>query len=278
MAGWTDFSQGLSAREYLNYRYETEGDLKLFLPDEDFVREWEGWLSDSGGSDVPCIVNEILSDEMMDLGLVSTPAGKIPVAYARSRASFEKWACALYPNGFASGIPVSVNAFTIKVKHPDLQDHRMILLNRMGYSALSGDDVDVPEEEWLEKSKTIRLAHEICHYFSLRALGRMQNHLLDEIVADCAGQLAAFGHFSASLQKRFFGISGKSVLPGGRFFFYVRKLNEDAVPDVLEETEAALTGLEGYLRQNPEMTLDEHQLRLITKLLTTGICEMRELD
>ena len=258
-------TESLSAHEYLGRRYGLDVFPDLPLADEPFVREWE-------------IIKDVLSGEAVTSWLEKTPAGGIPVVYARSRASFGRAVNALSPGGDSADISPSVNAFTIKAKHPDLPGHRVIILNRSGYSALSEKELGMEEEEWLEKSMTLRLHHEICHYFSLRVLGGMRNHLLDEIAADCVGQLAAFGTFKAPLQKLFFGISQGGVLSGGRFFFYVKKLREDAVGAVLEETEAALSNLESYLSKNPDMVLEPNRPRLVTKLLTAGIPGIRALD
>ncbi|MDR1979202.1 MAG: hypothetical protein LBQ42_10770 [Synergistaceae bacterium] len=276
-----DFSEGISAREYLDHRYgvrecsEPEGS-GLPLDDEDFVREWEAWLDDPESA--PSDVRDVLSDETISFRLETTPAGRLPVAYTTSRNSFERLARMLYPGGGMTEIPASVNAFTIKAKHPDLHGHRLILLHRMGYSALSGDEMGIAEEEWIEKSRIIRLHHEISHYFSLRVLGGMRNHALDEIAADCAGQLAAFGTFSASTQKRFFGISEGRVLPGGRFSFYIKRLRADSTDEVLEETESALSTLENYLSRNSDMTRESARPRLITRLLAAGIRGIRDLQ
>ena len=263
-----------SAREYLTHRYKLDALANLPLADEPFVREWGNWLANP--KDSPSGVKDVLFDEATVTWLESTPVGKIPVIHTSSRESFERAVKTLYP-GSATGIPANVNAFTLKTKLPSLDGHRIIILNRSGYSALSGKELGMEEEEWLEKSMTLRLNHEICHYFSLRALGGMRNHVLDEIAADCAGQLAAFGAFRASLQRLFFGISQGSVLPGGRFSFYVKTLRGSSVDTVLKETEVALTSLEGYLSGNPDMTLKPNRSRLAAKLLTAGISGIREL-
>ncbi|MDR2528282.1 MAG: hypothetical protein LBD04_04590 [Synergistaceae bacterium] len=265
-----------NADKYLAHRYE--GELPdLPMPDEPFVREWEAWLNNPEGSDVPPTVkNTFFLSGDADFWLERTFAGRVPVGYARSRDGFKRLVNALYPG--AGEIPASVNAFTIKSKRPELEGHRVMLLGRAGYSALPAGDVKIPEEEWLEKSMTIRLNHEACHYFSLRAMGGMRNHALDEIAADCAGQLAAFGTFNAALQRRFFGIADGKILSGGRFSFYVKTLDENAVSMVLEETDAALSTLERYLLANPDMTLKSNRPRLLMKLLSAGIQEIRELQ
>ena len=267
------------SREYLAHRYELDALPDFPLADEPFVHEWKIWLDNPNES--PSDVKDILSDNATASWLEKTFAGKIPVIYTKSRTSFERVHSVLYPGGFEAGIPMSVNAFTIKTKHQALPGHRIILLNHSGYSALSGKELRMEEEMWLEQSMTLRLYHEICHYFSLRVLGGMRNHALDEIAADCLGQLAAFGVFRASLQRLFFGIShdaerGK-ILPGGRLSFYVKTLSDASVDMVVEETLSALSSLENYLSRNPDMTLEPNRPLLVTKLLTAGISGIRGL-
>jgi hypothetical protein len=98
-------------------------------------------------------------------------------------------------------------------------------------------------------------------------------------VADCAGQLAAFGHYDASLQRKFFGMEeGDRIAPGGRLGFYVKHLPEDAIPMVCRKMNEALNGLEGYLEKNPEMTRTRRRPELIVKLAVLGIPGIAELD
>ena len=261
--------------EYLAHRYELDALPDLPLADEPFVREWEVWLENPKES--PSCVKEVLSGEATISWLENTIVGRIPVVCTRSRNSFERALGVLRPGGFTAGIPVSVNAFTIKPKHPALPGHRIILLNHSGYSALSGKEFGMEEDAWFEKSMTLRLNHEICHYFSLRVLGGMRNHALDEIAADCVGQLAAFGVFKAAIQKLFFGISDGGILPGGRFSFYVKTLSGASVDIIMEETLAAISNLEVYLSVNPDMAIKPNRPRLITKLLSAGISGISDL-
>jgi hypothetical protein len=139
--------------------------------------------------------------------------------------------------------------------------------------------VGIEDEEWLEKSAAIRLHHECCHYFTLRVLGGMKNHALDEVVADCAGQLSAFGRYDAALQRKFFGLKdGNEIAPNGRLGFYVKKLPQGAVPLVCRKVEEALDSLEDYLVQNAEMARVNRRSELIVKLATLGLAGIAELS
>jgi hypothetical protein len=187
------------------------------------------------------------------------------------RENFERLVALLSAQNERRPLPVSVNAFTVPAKATEFREHRVICLARAGYSALSCTDVGLTDDEWLEKSLTIRLNHECCHYFTLRALGGMKNHALDEIVADCVGQLAAFGCFSADMQRRFFGISKGTLSPEGRLSFYVRTLPSGAVTRVCSEVDRALDGLERYLSENPDERLENSRPSLIMRLASAGI-------
>jgi hypothetical protein len=104
----------------------------------------------------------------------------------------------------------------------------------------------------------------------------MKNHALDEIAADCVGQLATFGVFSASLQRLFFGLLDSGFKPGGRFGYYVKKLPEGAVGHVCGCVNRALSMLEKYLAENPAMTDEQNRANLIVKLVTNGIKGIEE--
>jgi hypothetical protein len=263
----------ISADEYLERRYEACECPPLPMRDEEFAVDWETWLK--APEEAPCqALRDALTNGKVRAWIERSPYGGIPVLYALERGVFEALVSDIY-DGNRRTLPASVNAFTIKSKQRGLEGHRVILLNRSGYSGILGADAGCREDEWMEKSMTIRLNHEVCHYMSLRVLGGMQNHALDEIAADCAGQLAAFGAFRAALQKKFFGISDGNILPGGRFSFYVKNLREEDIGAVLDETEAALAGLEDYLSKNPDMARTPNRPRLVLKLLTTGIQEIR---
>ena len=264
-----------TADEYLAHRYERPDNLVLPMADEGFVSSWDIWLDQPASA--PATVREILSDGSVEAWLESTPAGRAPVIYAASRESFVRTAQLLNPGAFKAGLPDSVNAFTINSRAEDIATHRVILLGRAGYSMLSGETLGFAPDEWLEKSKAVRLAHEVCHYFTLRAMGGMKNHALDEIAADCSGQLAAFGSFSARRQELFFGIDSGKPLPGGRFHFYVKNLSPESVERICVETTSAISSLEGFLRRNPEMALEKNRTSLVMSIASAGIKGIRDL-
>ena len=269
------FMDAVMAEKYLGHRYEAPKRQKFPLPDEVFTSEWAAWL-EGRNNHFPEEAGALFSQAKV--WLEETPAGRIPVVYTQDRRIFERVTAILSMEDEERTLPRSVNAFTIPAKHPVLAGHRVICLAEAGYSALSGKDVGADDEEWMEKSAVIRLHHEICHYFTLRVLGGMKNHALDEVAADCAGQLAAFGRYDASLQRKFFGLQDGGIAPSGRLRFYVKNLPEGAVLSVCRKVEEALDSLEGYLARNPEMTRADRRPELIVKLSALGLAGIAELS
>jgi hypothetical protein len=265
----------MMADKYLEHKYPKPEPRDFPLPDENFIKVWDAWLKGGG---FPGEAGALL--ESARVWLEATPAGRVPVVYTEDRRTFERLTAILSEEDQTAEnvFPASVKAFTILCAHPMFQGHRVILLAKAGYSALSGESVGRGDEEWMEKSATIRLHHECCHYFTLRVLGGMKNHALDEVVADCVGQLAAFGGYSASLQRKFFGLEGKDrIAAGGRLGFYVKILPEDAISLVCEKVNEALDGLEGYLAKNADIASVPRRPELIVKLATLGLPGIAEL-
>ena len=82
-------------------------------------------------------------------------------------------------------------------------------------------DLGLAEAEWREMSLVIRREHECAHYFTRRLFGSMRNNLLDELIADYAGLVAATGRFRADWFLRFIGLEEfPRYRPGGRLDLY----------------------------------------------------------
>jgi hypothetical protein len=272
-----NFMDAIMAQEYLEHRYEAPERESYPIPDEDFTSEWDAWLE---GRDCafPEGVRGLLSSRGVRVWLEGTPAGRIPAVYAEDRRIFERLTAILSMEDEARPLPPSVNAFTVPAKHPAFAGHRVIFMAKAGYSALSGRDAGFPDAEWLEKSAAIRLHHECCHYFTLRVLGGMKNHALDEVIADCAGQLSALGRYDASLQRKFFGLADGGIAHGGRLSFYVKKLPDGAIPLVCQKVGEAIDALEAYLDGNAPLTDASSRPELMVKLAALGLVGIAGLD
>jgi hypothetical protein len=83
---------------------------------------------------------------------------------------------------------------------------RFIILSDGFYSNVSASDIGLSESEWRRLSLTIRLEHECTHYFTHRLFHSMQNNLLDELIADYRGIVAATGCYRADWFLRFMGL------------------------------------------------------------------------
>jgi len=79
----------------------------------------------------------------------------------------------------------------------ELYQDRFIILSSGPYSGVAAAEMGVPEDEWRRISLTIRLEHECAHYLTRQILGSMRNSLLDELIADFAGIVAATDRYRA---------------------------------------------------------------------------------
>jgi hypothetical protein len=170
-----------------------------------------------------------------------TPAGGVAVLLARHRADFEALVRALTRKNEPVPIPASMGAcmvggynnwgrvaelrrrweagelpvdgagewsaaFAALKDRRELYQDRFILLSDGPYSGVTARAMELPADEWRQRSITIRLEHECAHYLTRRVLGSMRNNLLDELLADYAGIVAAAGRYRADWFLRFCGL------------------------------------------------------------------------
>lgn len=170
-----------------------------------------------------------------------TPAGAIPVLIVPRRADFETLVRALVRKNEPVPLPASMGAcmvagynnwgrvaelrrrweagevdaggaadwsaaFAVLRARKELYQDRFVLLSEGPYSGVPAARMGLDEEAWREASRTIRLEHECAHYFTRRVLGSMRNNLLDELMADYAGIVAAAGRYRADWFLRFCGL------------------------------------------------------------------------
>lgn len=107
------------------------------------------------------------------------------------------------------------------IPQKELYQDRFIILSDGPYSDVSGSNMEIWEPEWRRLSLTIRLEHECTHYFTRRLFGSMRNNLLDELIADYRGIVAATGYYRADWFLRFLGLeSFPDYREGGRLQNY----------------------------------------------------------
>lgn len=98
---------------------------------------------------------------------------------------------------------------------------QFILLSLGPYSNVSADKLNLTAAEWSNHSLTIRLEHESTHYCTRRFFNSMRNNLLDELIADYMGIVAAIGYYRADWFLRFVGLeSFPRYRQGGRLENY----------------------------------------------------------
>ena len=184
-----------------------------------------------------------------------TPAGAVPVLLAARRADFEALVRALTRKNEPAPIPPSMGACMVggynnwgrvaelrtrwqagelpvegaadwpaalAVLRPrkELYQDRFVLLSGGAYSGVPAEAMEMGADEWSRASITIRLEHECAHYLTRRVLGSMRNNLLDELLADYAGIVAAAGRYRADWFLRFCGLEGEGCRAEGRLWNY----------------------------------------------------------
>ena len=166
-----------------------------------------------------------------------TAAGRIPVIIAGDRADFVTLVRALTRKNEPDPIPASMGACMVagyanwdriaalgpawSAAAKDMYQDRFILLTIGPYSSTPAACVGLDAEEWLALSLVIRREHECTHYFTRRLFGSMKNALLDELLADYAGLVAATGRFRSDWFLRFLGLEAyPSYRAGGRLENY----------------------------------------------------------
>ena len=185
-----------------------------------------------------------------------TPAGAVPVLITSRRADFEALVRALTKKNEPVPLPPSMGAcmvggynnwgrvaelrraweagevqvegagdwsaaFAALRGRKELYQDRFILLSGGAYSGVPAEAMGMQPAEWSRASITIRLEHECAHYFTRRVLGSMRNNLLDELMADYAGIVAAAGRYRADWFLRFCGLEeADGCRAGGRLWNY----------------------------------------------------------
>jgi hypothetical protein len=198
----------------------------------------------------------LVAPQKLHLMLHSTPVGRIPVLMVGERADFVTLVRALarrnepvpvsdaqgalmlsgYNNWqrvarlrerFESGeltIPDAADwttAFAHIREQKDLYQDRLLLLGPGPYSGVAAAKLGLSDAEWERLSMVIRLEHETAHYVTRRLLHSMRNNLLDELIADYTGIVAAAGRFIGDWLLIFMGVEHpQHFRAGGRLGNY----------------------------------------------------------
>ena len=241
--------------------------------------------------------------EKLHLTIHQSLAGAIPVLLVKNRADFVAIVQAIAQRNEPVPIPPSMGACTIanynnwdrirryrqqwEANNPNcdreldwlvefrrlifqkhLYQDQFIILSEGFYSNIPPWEIGLSEAEWLRLSRTIRLEHECTHYFTHRLLKSMRNNLLDELIADYRGIVAAIGCYRADWFLRFMGLeSYPAYREDGRLQNYRGQppLSEGAFQILQALVRDAAYNLEYFARNyaNELKTLDDRPLILI---------------
>lgn len=269
----------MKADTYLSHCYAIpETPPVLPLDDEAFASVWkesEGaaareFLTEIVGQDVASF--PLQQEETLRIYFAETLGGHLPVIVTGNRNDFLRVEALLNGREDLADFPVTVNAFTMQARAKNIRNHLVILLGLAPYSNVPANLLGLDEEEWIERSCRLRFTHECAHYETLRLFGGMQNHALDEIVADAMGQLAAFGNFSAARQRLFFGLEQGTGRCTGRLSFYCRNVLPWERTEVYRAVDATLDFLEDrinrFLTEKKKRTETKESLSSVKTLLS----------
>jgi hypothetical protein len=142
--------------------------------------------------------------------------------------------------------------FSRLITQKELYQDRFIILSDGFYSNVQPAKLGLTADEWRRLSLTIRLEHECTHYFTRRVFNSMRNNLLDELIADYRGIVAATGTYKADWFLHFLGLeSFPHYREGGRLQNYRGQppLSDGAFKILQKLVKAAAENLEAFDRK-----------------------------
>ncbi|MGE5244850.1 MAG: DUF7005 family protein [Betaproteobacteria bacterium] len=249
----------------------------------------------------------LVRPDSVDLRIVATIAGRVPVIVAGERDDFvtlvrafsERNEPAPVPDAMGACIVTGLNnwsrirayrarweeeqgeaateeawagEFQRLIPHKPLYQDRFIILSRGPYSAIAAADAGLSGAEWLERSLAIRREHELTHYFTQRVFGVMRKNAFDELIADFVGLVRAFGEYRADLALRFVGLEAfPRFRPGGRLEVYRGNppLSDAAFAVVQTLFARSARNLQTFSEANRPLLTDLAALANLTFSLTT---------
>ena len=194
---------------------------------------------------------KLQAPDKLQLWIHQTMAGKIPVLVAAERADFISLVQALTKKNEPQPIPESMGSCIVRgynnwhrlqkyrqqwqANHPfgnwqqefkkiipqkQLYQDCFIILSQGNYSGVSAAQLGLEDDQWQHLSLKIRLEHECTHYLTRRFLNSMQNNILDELIADYQGIVAAWDSYRADWGLCFMGLESAEYREGGRLENY----------------------------------------------------------
>jgi len=211
--------------------------------------------------------------QALTLWIAPHPTGAMPVLQTPSWPDFEQLVRALAHRAEPAVLADGVHAQAVSgLIHWGLINRfgrqsraRLIVLHQAPYGSVSA--VHVPgglsDAAWLTASTTLRLEHELTHLATKRVLNEMRLNLLDELVADAMGMVAALGRFDAALFGRCLGVdctNGDRPIAKGRWLSYTSELSDQDAYRAVELVMTRTRELQNRLMQHPQLLEPEQAM------------------
>jgi hypothetical protein len=261
--------------------------VQLRFPVEEGISQSAAYVAATRRGEMPAGDGGLVLErpEELRLDIHVTPAGAIPVLVAPARGDFERLVQAFVHRNEPKPVPPSMGACIVSglnnwsrvaahrrrfeseggdpadwqaefqrlIPRKDQYQDRFIVLSTGYYSAVDPEALGLDPADWLEKSLVVRRDHECTHYFTLRVLGAMRNNLLDELIADYVGLVAAFGSYLPRAAMHFLGV-GEGEREGGRIHNYRGQpaLSDEAFAVLRRMVVAAIQNLGALNQQAPD--------------------------
>lgn len=205
---------------------------QLRFPIEAGISQSESYqLATRAGYPIPRVKGGLVLEQpqALRLSLQVGFAGSLPIIEAGTRCDFESLVQAFFFKNEPVSIPPSMGACLITgyynwdrwVTGMESTRDTFVLLNPGPYSDVPAQNLNLSDELWQRHSLCIRRQHEYAHYATYRFFGRARRHLLDEIVADYMGIVAADGSFKLDWFLAAMGLEDyPTYRAGGRFENY----------------------------------------------------------
>jgi hypothetical protein len=228
--------------------------MQLKFPIQAGISQTEAYLAATRKGIIPDRSTDLTlqQPEALQLSIHQSLAGAIPAILTTNRADFVSLVRAITKRNEPVDIPDSMGAcmvagynnwdrirryrqqwvvnnsesnwskeFSRLITQKELYQDRFIILSDGFYSNVQPAKLGLTETEWRRLSLTIRLEHECTHYFTRRVFNSMRNNLLDELIADYRGIVAATGTYKADWFLHFLGLeSFPCYREGGRLQNY----------------------------------------------------------
>ncbi|MCG6136860.1 MAG: hypothetical protein MET45_19860 [Nostoc sp. LLA-1] len=186
----------------------------------------------------------------------------------RVRQYRQKWEAESFANRYQTNWQ---EEFQRLIPQKELYQDKFMILSGGSYSNVSASDMELEESQWQSLSLKIRLEHECTHYFTRRLFNSMRNNILDELIADYRGIVAATGFYRADWCLRFLGLESlPDYREGGRLQNYRGQppLSDGAFTILQALVKAAAENLQCIHAEYSENSTDSNMKPLILMCLT----------